>query len=302
MNQNQMEYLIEVKGLRKEFPLPKGYRELLLHPLRRPTVTALKGVDLKVKKGELCCLLGPNGAGKTTLLKVLATLVLPTAGEAWVNGWEVQEAPERVKEAIGLVVNPERSFYYRLTGRQNLEFFAALNSKSAGLSRPNRVAPEIDPPPLTPPSRGGEDPFSKRRLKSATPIQEKSDVERVIALTGLSGVADRRVATYSAGMLQLMSFARALLTDPEVLLVDEPTRSLDPVAAQEIRGFLRKRLVEEGHRTVVMATHNLHEAAQLADQIAIIHQGRISAQGRLEEITKGGQITLTEAYEKWIRD
>lgn len=263
MDQSRAEYAIEVKGLRKEFPLPKGYRDLLLYPFRRRVVTVLKGVELRVERGELCCLLGPNGAGKTTLLKILATLVLPTAGEAWVNGWEVQEAPDRVKEVIGFVVNPERSFYYRLTGRQNLEFFAALNTKNL------------------------------RRLKS--------DVERVIALTGLSGVADRRVATYSAGMLQLMSFARALLTDPQVLLVDEPTRSLDPVAAQEIREFLRKRLVEDCPRTVVMATHNLDEAAQLADRIAVIHQGWVRAQGRLDELTEGGQMTLAEAYRRCIR-
>lgn len=122
-----MGYAVELKGLRKAFPLSFRYRDLILHPFRRPMVRVLDGIDLCVNYGELFCLLGPNGAGKTTLIKILTTLVLPTEGEAWVNGVSVLKDADRVKKFIGFSASSERSFYYRLTGLENLSFFASLN-------------------------------------------------------------------------------------------------------------------------------------------------------------------------------
>jgi ABC-type methionine transport system ATPase subunit len=153
-------------------------------------VTALDGLDLEVGRGRVFCLLGPNGAGKTTLIKVLATLVLPDGGRASVAGYDVALEPGPAKNAVGYAVSDERSFYWRLTGRQNLEFFGALY----GLGGPAR----------------------DRRI------------DELLRLAGLEEAADLRFNGYSTGMRQMLAFARALLADAAILLVDEPTRSLDP--------------------------------------------------------------------------
>ncbi len=250
---------VSVRGLIKKYPLVRGYRELVAHPFRRRFVTALDGVDLEVGAGRCQCLLGPNGAGKTTLIKILATLVLPDGGQARVGGFDVERDPGRVKGAIDLAVGDERSFYWRLTGRQNLRFFAVLSDIPAAESR--------------------------RR------------VDEILGLAGLDDVADMRYNTYSTGKRQMLAFARALLTDARILLVDEPTRSLDPGFARKIRAFIRGELVGRQGRTVFWATHNLAEAAEVADDLAIIDKGRIRASGRTADLTKDGRISLQEVYD-----
>lgn len=259
-----MGYAIEVKGLRKQFPVTKRYRDLLLHPFRSKLLTALDGLDLQVGEGELFVLLGPNGAGKTTLIKVLTTLLLPTQGEAWVNGYEVTKNPGKVRSSVGYCIGSERSFYWRLTGRQNLRFFSTLNNLN--------------------------------------PRQAKSKIEEVLQLVDLEESADRMLMTYSTGMKQLMGVARALLTDPEILFVDEPTKSLDPLAADRVRRFIKERLVGHGGKTVFVATHNLGEAEELADRIAIICRGRIKASGSLGELSRGGHGgSLKEIFDRAVR-
>jgi len=251
-----MGYAVEVRGLKKRYPVMKNYKDIFTQFFRRTTIAALDGVDLFVNHGELFCLVGPNGAGKTTLIKILTTLVLPTEGEAWVNGWSVVGAPDRAKESIGFALGSEWSFYYRLTGRQNLEFFATLN----GVGR--------------------------------------EGVVRVLEVTGLLSLADRPVASYSTGERQMMVVARALLGSPSIIFFDEPTKSLDPLTAERIRGFL-KGLVREG-KTIVLATHNLEEAASLADRLAIIDRGRIKAGGSIAELTGNGNRSLLEVFEKAV--
>ncbi|HEX2694529.1 MAG TPA: ABC transporter ATP-binding protein [Acidobacteriota bacterium] len=250
---------VSVRGLVKKYPLVRGYRELLAHPFRRRFVTALDGVDLEVGAGRCHCLLGPNGAGKTTLIKILATLVLPDGGRACVGGFDVERDPGRVKETIGLAVGDERSFYWRLTGRQNLMFFAALSDIPAAQAR--------------------------RR------------VDKILALVGLEDVADLRFNTYCTGKRQMLAFARALLTNARMLFVDEPTRSLDPGSARKIRAFIRKELVEGQGCAVLWATHNLAEAAEVADDLAIIDKGRIRVSGRTVDVTCGGSIALQKIYD-----
>ncbi|UEC42610.1 MAG: hypothetical protein METHAR1v1_740008, partial [Methanothrix sp.] len=177
-------------NLTKTFAAPRGIADLL-H--RRPSpggVTPVAGVDLLIRKGEVFGILGPNGAGKTTLIKILCTLVLPTAGAAKVNGYDVVRESGRVRDSIGLVTTDERSFYWRLTGRQNLEFFASLHNFYSDDGR------EI--------------------------------VEELLEVVDLKDAADVRFLNYSAGMKQRMAIARGLLNDPAVLFMDEPTRSLDP--------------------------------------------------------------------------
>ncbi len=250
-----MAYAIEVKNLRKEFPLSKSYRDLLLHPFRHPTVSALDGVNLTVRPGELFVVIGPNGAGKTTLIKILTTLLLPTKGGAWVNGYDVRRESGKVKEMVGYCIGSERSFYWRLTGRQNLQFFATLNN----------LAPEAT-------------------LR----------IEEVLTIAGLEDVADRMFAAYSTGMRQLLGIARALLTSPSILFIDEPTKSLDPMASGKIQDFIKEKLVGSLRKTVFCATHNLAEARRLADSVGIISRGKMRLCGPLEGVVKGS--TLEEVF------
>ncbi len=254
-----MEGIIKIRGLRKRFPVIKGYRDILLHPTRRRYVEALEGIDMEVNPQELFCILGPNGAGKTTLIKILATLILPDEGEVWVGGAEVRREPEKVKRLVGFALTTERSFYYRLTGLQNLRFFAYLND-----------------------------------------IKESSlRIKNVLELTELTQVADRRFATYSAGMRQMLGIARALLADPPILFFDEPTKSLDPISASRIREIL-KRLVRREGKTILLATHNLEEAENLADRIAILDRGKRVALGTVSQLTHNHRFSLEQVYKSKV--
>ncbi len=237
---------IQTFALTKRFEPPKGIIGKLGHSQLKEPVTAVDGVDLCVERGELFGLLGPNGAGKTTMVKMLCTLITPTSGSAVVNGWDVVRNEQMVRQSIGLVGSEERSFYWRLTGRQNLEFFCALHGMPA-------------------------DKVDKR-------------IREVLDLMELSEYADRVFQTYSTGMKQKMCIARGLLTDPAVLFLDEPTRSLDPIVAQSVRSFVRDVLVKQHGRTVVLTTHRLEEAAEVCDRIAIMDKGRIKACGTLDEL------------------
>ena len=238
---------IEVEGLSMRYPKVPGYRDMVLRPLRREYLQALDGVSFSVPAGVLFGFLGPNGAGKTTLIKILTTLILPTSGRALVAGLDVQHEPETVKRHIGVVMSDERSFYWRLTGRQNLEFFGRLHGMSGGAAA--------------------------RRINE------------LLDLVGITGKADARFSDYSSGMKQKLAIARGLLANPEILFCDEPTRSLDPISAAQVRAFIRERLVEGAGKTVFLTTHNLHEAEEISDRVGIINRGRILATGTVAEIS-----------------
>ncbi|MDI6840875.1 MAG: ABC transporter ATP-binding protein [bacterium] len=241
-----MGYTIETVNLTKRFHQPKGYKELLLHPFSNKEVVALKDVSLQVKEGELFSILGPNGAGKSTLIKILCTLILPTEGKAYINGKDVTKNSDKVKESIGYVINEERSFYWRLTGYQNLKFFASLNNL-----------------------------FSRDADKI---------INRILEFVNLKDSKDIVFRNYSTGMKQRLSIARALLTEPNILFMDEPTKSLDPDGAREIREFIKEEFVKNGGRTVFFATHNLTEAEQLSDHIAILDKGELKACGSVADL------------------
>ncbi len=237
---------ITVRNLAKRFPITKGIAEIVRRPFARHWATALESVDLEVEYGEIFGLLGPNGAGKTTLLKILCTLVLPSEGSAAVSGHDVVRAPASVRRAVGYCLDTERSFYYRLTGRQNLAFFATLNN-----------------------------------------LDSKQAAARITELTGmlgLSSAADRPFMTYSKGMQQKLGLARALMTDPAVLLLDEPTKSLDPAAAAEFRRFIRGTLVDRFGKTILLVTHSLEDAGECCDRMALMKQGMISMRGTWAEV------------------
>lgn len=240
-----MQDMIVIKGLTKRFARQHGYRNLLRF-WQRDEITAVDDVSLTIKEGELFGLLGPNGAGKTTLVKMLCTLVLPSAGQAWVAGQDIVKAASTVRQQVGLVDTQERSFFWRLSGRQNLEFFAALHN-----------------------------------LRGAT---ARTRINEVLDLVGLDEHTERRFMTYSSGMRQKLAIARSMLAMPPLLIMDEPTRSLDPVSARHLRRFIRETVVEQLGRTVVLVTHHLEEAESLCDRLAIMNRGRIVACGAAAEI------------------
>lgn len=248
-----MEYAVETFGLTKRFIQTNGFIDLF-HKSRRKEITAIEDVNLKIKKGELFGILGPNGAGKTTLIKVLCTLILPSAGSAFVNGYNIVKDEDDARASLGFVSGDERSFYWRLTGRQNLEFFSALNNIRDNHRKVNQVLDLID----------------------------------------LKDKADNKFHTYSAGMKQRMAIARGLLNDPEVLFMDEPTRSLDPGTAQHLRTFIKEQLIDDQKKTIIMSTHHLDEAEQLCDRVAIMDQARISACGTFNDLRN--MINIEEIY------
>jgi ABC-2 type transport system ATP-binding protein len=233
--------MIVVEDLHKSFPMAYGVASYLKLWGRPPRRTVLHGVNLTVARGELLGLLGPNGAGKTTLLKSLATLAIPDRGRVLIDGIDVVREPLRAKQKIGLCISEERSFYYRLTARANLEFFGAL----VGLHG-RSLARRID---------------------------------EVLEQVQLRAEIDQRFSTFSSGMRQRLTVARALLGDPEVILLDEPTRAVDPIHAEELRRFFRKRLIDELGKTVILATNLLEEAWRLCDRVAVINGGSIVALG-----------------------
>jgi ABC-2 type transport system ATP-binding protein len=207
---------------------------------RSPDVTALDGVDLVVPAGEVHGLLGPNGAGKTTLCKILSTVLLPTSGHASVGGHDVVRETADVRRIIGIVFGGERGLYTRLTARQNLEFWAAMY----GL-------------------RG-------RTLRRR--------VDAMLSQIGLAERADDRVEGFSRGMKQRLHLARGLIGDPQVVLLDEPTTGMDPVAAREFRTLVGE-LRDDG-RTVLLTTHDMAEAEAVCDRVTLIDSGRLLATER----------------------
>jgi ABC-2 type transport system ATP-binding protein len=236
---------IVVRKLTKLLPRTRPWAEMLSHPFRRDWLTVLDGVDLEIADGEVLGLLGPNGAGKSTLLKILCTQLLPTQGSATIADQDILEQPERVRKTLGHCFDSERSFYFRLTGRENLEFFAALNNLEAA-------------------------PAAAR-------------IAEVLEMVGLTSQAGKPFMYYSKGMKQKLALARALLTDPSVLLLDEPTQNLDPAASTEFRRLVRSVLVGQLRKTIILVTHSLEEAYECCDRCAIMDRGRLLFLGSCAE-------------------
>ena len=202
---------------------------------KRKSIEAVKDVSFAVARGEVFGLLGPNGAGKTTTVKMLTTLLLPTSGTAKILDQDVINQTAEVRKHIGFSFSGSRGLYNRLTAIQNLKYFAELYAMDPSVTR-----------------------------------------KRIPELLELVGLADRggdRVETYSSGMTQRLHLARALLHDPEVLFLDEPTVGIDPVGSRELRKLI-KNLKTLG-KTILLTTHYMAEAEELCERIAIINHGRI---------------------------
>jgi ABC-type multidrug transport system ATPase subunit len=230
-------FALSVENVEKYFPPAASGWRALLHPAMRLTVPALRGVSFELKHGEILALVGANGAGKSTLLRILTTLLIPTHGRARVCGFDVAQEPAKVRLQIGYHTGADACFYARLSGRENLNLFAGLNNLSSN--------------------------------ETARRIAELTD------LFGLGPLLDRQVRTLSTGNIHRLGLARAMLHRPSVLLLDEPTRSLDPLAAAEFRRFLLEQIVGKHGAAVLFASHTLSEVEQLAGRVMVLDRGRL---------------------------
>lgn len=241
------EYAIECEELRRVFRSRRLTGQV-------EEVVALDSLSLQVRPGEVYGVLGPNGAGKTTAIRIFSTLLIPTAGSARVMGHDVVGSAGEVRRRIGLILGGERGMYERLTGRQNLEYFASLY--------------------LMNPRRGRE------------------RAQAVLEQVGLAHAGDRRVEQYSRGMRQRLHVARGLLPDPDVIFMDEPTIGLDPEAAQDFRRLVPE--LRERGKTVLLTTHYMLEADLLCERIAVIDHGSLVALDTpdgLKQRFGAGQVT-----------
>lgn len=208
---------------------------------REGETRALDHVSLAVPPGRVLVLLGPNGSGKTSTLKLISTMLLPDEGRVLVQGSDTRTDSRVVRQHVGFAVATERSFFSRLSARENLDFFAALND----LPRKAR----------------------------------EERVDELLARTGLRDAADTLVMKFSSGMYQRLGIARALIARPAVVLLDEPTRSLDPGSAAQFWNLVRE-LPAQG-ATVILATHNFNEAVAVGNHVAVLFKGSLAAERSL---------------------
>jgi len=239
---------IEIKDLSKIFKCPLPWLRRLLGRPEREGVLALKSIDLQIRQGEIFGLVGRNGQGKTTLVKTIAGLVEPTAGTVRVHGLDPILRRAEVRRRIGLVTSDERSFYWRLTGTQNLLFFSRLYG------------------------------FSK--------TEARERIERLADTFELGDLMGRRFNEFSSGNKQRLAIVRALLTDPQILLLDEPTRSLDPISANNLRRLIVDWVKMSPERTVLITTHNLSEVEELCGRVGILSRNRLVECASLQELRK----------------
>jgi ABC-2 type transport system ATP-binding protein len=253
------ESAIRIAALEKSFPPARSGWRAFLQPFEKPSVVALAGISFEVRPGEALALLGANGAGKSTLLRILATLILPTLGSAQIAGHDAVLDPRAVRRQLGYHAGSDSGFYARLTGRENLRFFGRLNHLSNDLAA-QRIAH----------------------------LAQQFHLEEAL---------DRQVRTLSSGTVQRLSLARALLHKPRVLLLDEPTRSLDAIAASEFRRFLKSEVLRRGDTSLLFASHTLPEVELLADRIAVIDGGRILVCDTLAALKQStGSASLEDAF------
>ena len=238
---------VSVRGLTKSYAVRQGWRNALRHPFSAPRTIVIDALDLDVFDSEMFGILGLNGAGKTTLLKMLATLILPDEGSATIAGHDIIARPREVRAHLAMVTADDRSLNWRLSADENMLLFAGLHAMNG--------------------------------------MQARGLTTQILATVGLQGVGEKLVGAFSSGMRQRLLLARALLSNPRILLLDEPTRSLDPVAAHDFRRLLRE-LADQSGVTILLATHNPDEAFTYCDRVAVLHQGSIAALGRASELAR----------------
>lgn len=243
---NDLGSAVEVHQLSRDYVSTK--RSHFLGRKSTTIIKALDSVDFEIQEGELFGLLGPNGAGKTTTVKILCTLLEPTSGQAFVKGLDVVKRARQVQKIVNMVAGGERMLYYRLTGRENLRYFAELYD-----------VPKKD---------------------------VAARVKTLLELMGLTDRADDEVEKYSKGMKQRLQVCRGMINDPEVLFLDEPTLGLDVNIAKDLRKFVREKIVREQGKTVLLTTHYMYEAEEMCDRVGFLSQGKLVAVGKPDELKR----------------
>ena len=251
---------VSLEGLNKRFAVRRTWKDMFSAPFRTEYAQALTNVSCSIERGEFFGLLGPNGAGKTTLFKILATLVIPDSGRAVVNGYDCVKQVRDARRQLVPVVADERSLRWRLDAWENLRLFAVLYGVPAA---------EI-----------------------------KSRIDNVLEVVGLSNTGTKLAGNFSSGMKQRLLIARALLARPRILLLDEPTRGLDPLSARALRTFLKEEICRGQGCTVLLATHNAEEAFNVCDRVGILDRGRLLTTGRASRLAEN----FTDGrYRVWTR-
>lgn len=212
-------------------------------------VTAVDNVSFEVNPGEIIGLLGENGAGKTTTLRMLATMLKPTSGNAMIDGYNIIDNPNKIRERIGILFGGDVALYDRLTGRENMIYFAKLNGMSD--------------------------------------LEANQAVNKIASELEISDYIDRPVGKYSRGMKQKVSLARSIIHQPDVMLFDEPSTGLDVLSSKLIHDFILK--CKKDNKAIVFSSHNMYETEKLCDRIIIIHKGKIVASGTIEQLKKDYQ-------------
>jgi ABC-2 type transport system ATP-binding protein len=229
-----MDIAVETRALRR------------VYKSRQQEVVALDGIDLRVVRGQRYGVLGPNGAGKTTMIKILVTLLLPSSGEAYVDGLDVTHQFREVRHRIAMVSGGETVGFGMLKVKEQLWMFSQFYGMPSGAAR--------------------------RRI------------DELLERLNLTEAANRQVSALSSGMRQKMNLIRGLMTDPRILFLDEPTVALDVSAARDVRSEVRRWMAEDPTRTVILTTHYMMEADELCDRVAIVNRGRIVAEGTPAEL------------------
>ena len=207
---------------------------------------ALKDINFSIKKGEIFGILGPNGAGKSTLIKIMATLLKEDSGSIKILGLDVDKNEKVIRQKINLITGSERGLYWRLTARENLEYFAELY----GISKKNK----------------------------------KNLIDKLVKLVGLFGREDEKVEKYSKGMKQRLQIARGLINDPQIIFLDEPTLGLDVLSAVNLRKLI-KELSREG-KTIIYTTHYMKEAEEICDRVLFINKGKVLDIGNIDDLKR----------------
>jgi ABC-2 type transport system ATP-binding protein len=256
-------HAIAVENLEKRFPPALAGWRGYFQPFVRASQPALARVSFSVGAGEAVAVVGPNGAGKSTLLRILATLLIPSSGRVELGGFDLSRNSAGARSKLGYYTGGDDGFYGRLSAIENLKFFAIMN---------NQAGPEVS-----------------------------REIRRIAEWIGLGDALDRQVRTFSTGMTHRLGLARALLHRPSVLLLDEPTRSLDPIAASEFRRFLKVELVGAHGTALFFASHTLGEVEEVADRVLVLDSGRIVACASPGEIARAaGNLSFSEAIARLI--
>ncbi len=235
--------IIIVKNLTKKYIIKQSFKDILKGNFNRKYLTALHNLNFNIKENETVGLIGLNGAGKTTLLKIFSSLLIPDKGKIIVFNYDLNKDSEKIKKLIGLINSEERSFYWRLSVRQNLEFFASLYG------------------------------LDKKKITSK--------INELLELVDLADKKNTRFDSLSTGMRQRLAIARGLLSDPKILLLDEPTKGLDIKHAEAIRKIIKKI---SKNKTIIITSHNLNEISELCNRVIIMHKGKIVNSGNFKDV------------------